>query len=85
MFNIVSLIPYAMLLNMSFLERLSCAVTGIREVQEIDRELVSGRQKDRSPIDWIEWQANRATPRVRMPARTTQMKIDELFAKVDRL
>ena len=64
---------------------LSCAVTGIREVQEIDRELVSGRQKDRSPIDWIEWQANRATPRVRMPARTTQMKIDELFAKVDRL
>lgn len=33
----------------------------------------------KTPVDWMEWQTNRATPRIRMPARTAEMKIDELL------
>ncbi len=33
----------------------------------------------KTPVDWMEWQSNRATPRIRMPARTAEMKIDELI------
>ncbi len=35
----------------------------------------------RTPIDWMEWQSNRATPRIRMPARTTETKIEELLSQ----
>ena len=26
----------------------------------------------KTPIDWMEWQANRAAPRIRMPARIAE-------------
>ena len=34
----------------------------------------------KTPIDWMEWQANRATPRIRMPAPTAEIKIEELLS-----
>ncbi len=34
----------------------------------------------KTPIDWMEWQANRATPRIRMPAPTAELKIEELLS-----
>ncbi len=33
----------------------------------------------KTPIDWMEWQANRAAPRIRMPARTAEAKAEELI------
>ena len=35
----------------------------------------------KTPVDWMEWQANRAAPRIRMPEQTVVMKIDELTAQ----
>lgn len=73
---------------------LSCSVSGERAGAVIDTGfalrdslnpdeayLAEKSFMSRSPVDWIEWQANRATPRIRMPAPTTQIKIEELIAK----
>jgi len=37
-------------------------------------------EKKRSPLEWMEWQANHLAPRILMPAATTKVKIEELFA-----
>ena len=44
-------------------------------------DIAENHFSNHNPIDWIEWQANRATPRIHMPAQPTQDKIEELFAQ----
>lgn len=39
----------------------------------------------KNPIDWVEWQANRVTPRIRMPAQSFSFKAEELMQKHIRL
>ncbi len=41
-------------------------------------------EKNRSPLDWMEWQANALAPRILMPAKQTRQKIDELIEKNKR-
>ena len=73
---------------------LSCSVSGERAGAALDEgielqgswnpddaAMAASRLDNKSPIDWIEWQANKATPRIRMPARTTTAKIEELYEK----
>ena len=73
---------------------LSCSLPSIKAGAQIDAGYELSKSLDideavigdaslsmRSPIDWIEWQANRFTPRIRMPASTTEQKIKELYAK----
>ena len=75
---------------------LSCSVTGERAGAAVDAQLASTALDSPSaaqiadstfhrwtPVDWIEWQANRVTPRIRMPALTTRQKIDELARSYD--
>jgi len=61
---------------------LSCCVTGIKSGEAMDSwfrdPLVKYGTREKSPIDWIEWQANRASPRIQMPAQTTKLKIEAL-------
>ena len=38
-------------------------------------------EKKRSPLDWMEWQANVLAPRIMMPAKNTRQKIEELIEK----
>lgn len=71
---------------------LSCSIPGIQNRMQIDNGVAFRDSPDidtavlgdamlsaKSPIDWIEWQADRATPRIRMPAATTEAKINELY------
>ena len=73
---------------------LSCSVSGERAGAALDEgialqgssnpddfAIVVPSLDEKSPIDWIEWQANKVTPRIRMPARTTTEKIEELYKK----
>lgn len=66
---------------------LSCSVAGIESGTEVDRwfqdPLVKYGVKEKSPIDWIEWQANRASPRIQMPAQTARIKIDTLRSQYE--
>ena len=39
----------------------------------------------KNPIDWVEWQANRVTPRIRMPAQSFSYKAEELLRKYNHL
>lgn len=39
----------------------------------------------KNPVDWVEWQANRVTPRIRMPAQSFSRKAGELMQKHIRL
>ncbi|MGE5417505.1 MAG: hypothetical protein ACM3UZ_12280 [Acidobacteriota bacterium] len=41
-------------------------------------------EKSRSPLDWMEWQANSLAPRIMMPAKQTRQKIEELIEKNKR-
>jgi hypothetical protein len=41
-------------------------------------------EKNRSPLDWMEWQANALAPRIMMPAKQTRQKIEELIEKNKR-
>lgn len=73
---------------------LSCSLPGMRAGTQIDSGYELSKSLDideavigdaslstKSPIDWIEWQANRVTPRIRMPASTTEQKIKELYTR----
>lgn len=73
---------------------LSCSLPGMQAGEQIDAGYALSRSLDideavigdtalsmKTPIDWIEWQANRVTPRIRMPASTANLKIEELSAK----
>jgi DNA-binding XRE family transcriptional regulator len=41
-------------------------------------------ENNRTPLDWMEWQANALAPRILMPERQTRTKIEELIAKNKR-
>ena len=41
-------------------------------------------EKNRTPLDWMEWQANALAPRILMPEKQTRVKIEELIAKNKR-
>lgn len=56
-----------------------CALSQSSNIDEIIVADVSLSAK--SPIDWIEWQADRVTPRIRMQAATTEQMIESLTAK----
>lgn len=73
---------------------LSCSTIGTQMGKAIDAAYTLSRSTDideavvadvslstKSPIDWIEWQADRVTPRIRMPESTTEQMIDRIGAK----
>lgn len=41
-------------------------------------------EKNRSPLDWMEWQANALAPRILMPEKQTRVKIEELIVKYQK-
>lgn len=41
-------------------------------------------EQKRSPLEWMEWQANHLAPRILMPAANTKVKLEELFAEMRR-
>lgn len=54
-----------------------------REARAISCQVREGAkpEKNRTPLDWMEWQANALAPRILMPEKQTRVKIDELIAK----
>ncbi len=74
----------------SDLRCLSSSVAGEQSGKLIDPSFWSGTSillaedygsSYRTPIHWAEWQADRAAPRIKMPARTTERKIEELISE----
>ncbi|MEB6113921.1 ImmA/IrrE family metallo-endopeptidase [Kurthia gibsonii] len=41
-------------------------------------------ERNRTPLDWMEWQANALAPRILMPEKQTRVKIEELIAKYQK-
>ena len=77
---------------------LSCNVRTQRESSTMDLSVVllnntnpgraaaaADRLSVKNPIDWVEWQANRVTPRIRMPAQSFSYKAEELLRKYNHL
>ena len=77
---------------------LSCNVRTQRESSAMDLSVVllnntnpgraaaaADRLSVKNPIDWVEWQANRVTPRIRMPAQSFSYKAEELLRKYSHL
>ncbi len=77
----------------SDLRCLSCTVVGQQigamidsDLEAVGTSIVEGLPLaancfyGKTPIDWMEWQANRATPRIRMTAPTAEIKIEELLS-----
>lgn len=77
---------------------LSCNVRTQRESSAMDLSVVllnntnpgraaaaADRLAVKNPIDWVEWQANRVTPRIRMPAQSFSYKAEELLRKFNHL
>ena len=73
---------------------LSCSADGERTEVQIEEgfDLSYNRNADdallddsspheRSPIEWIEWQANRVTPRIRMPEKPARAMIETLMER----
>ena len=71
---------------------LSCNLAGQSESTQVSIQLVQSRSFQpelasdaadalsiRSPLDWIEWQTNRVTPRIRMPRDTFLPKAQKLL------
>lgn len=42
-------------------------------------------ERNRTPLDWMEWHANSLAPRILMPAKQTKQKIEELIVKNKRV
>ena len=42
-------------------------------------------ERNRTPLDWMEWHANHLAPRILMPAKQTLQKIEELIEKNKRV
>lgn len=42
-------------------------------------------ERNRTPLDWMEWHANHLAPRILMPAKQTSQKIEELIEKNKRV
>ena len=57
-----------------------------REARAISCQVREGAQseKNRTPLDWMEWQANALAPRILMPEKQTRIKIEELIAKYQK-
>lgn len=57
-----------------------------REARAISCQVREGAQseKNRTPVDWMEWQANALAPRILMPEKQTRIKIEELIAKYQK-
>lgn len=57
-----------------------------REARAISCQVQEGTrpEKNRTPLDWMEWQANALAPRILMPEKQTRVKIEELIAKYQK-
>ena len=57
-----------------------------REARAISCQVIEGAkpEKNRTPLDWMEWQANALAPRILMPEKQTRVKIEELIAKYQK-
>ncbi|WP_246234885.1 DUF2800 domain-containing protein [Bacillus aquiflavi] len=57
-----------------------------REARAISCQVREGArpEKNRTPLDWMEWQANALAPRILMPEKQTRVKIEELIAKYQK-
>ncbi|MCM1232363.1 MAG: helix-turn-helix domain-containing protein [Ruminococcus flavefaciens] len=54
------------------------------EAKSIKCQVQEGRQEERkrTPLEWMEWQANSITPRILMPAAQTNAKMKELLPAI---
>jgi len=54
-----------------------------REARGISCQVIEGAkpESNRTPLDWMEWQANALAPRILMPKSTTKQKIEEFIIK----
>ena len=54
-----------------------------KEARSISCQVQEGTrpERNRTPLDWMEWQANVLAPRILMPAKQTRQKIEELINK----
>ena len=54
------------------------------ETSSIQCQVREGKKEERkrTPVEWMEWQANCLTPRILMPIAQTKAKIEELFSLV---
>ncbi|TQS71925.1 ImmA/IrrE family metallo-endopeptidase [Ornithinibacillus gellani] len=53
------------------------------EARGISCQVIEGAkpESNRTPLDWMEWQANALAPRILMPKSTTKQKIEEFIIK----
>jgi hypothetical protein len=58
-----------------------------KEARSISCQVQEGirPERNRTPLDWMEWHANSLAPRILMPAKQTWQKIEELIAKNKRV
>lgn len=58
-----------------------------KEARSISCQVQEGirPERNRTPLDWMEWHANSLAPRILMPAKQTRHKIEELIAKNKRV
>ena len=58
-----------------------------KEARSISCQVQEGirPEKNRTPLDWMEWQANALAPRILMPIRQARRKIEELIEKNKRI
>lgn len=58
-----------------------------KEAQSIRCQVQEGirPEKNRTPLDWMEWQANALAPRILMPLKQARQKIEELIEKNKRV
>lgn len=58
-----------------------------KEARSISCQVQEGirPERNRTPLDWMEWQANALAPRILMPIRQARQKIEELIEKNKRV
>jgi hypothetical protein len=58
-----------------------------KEARSISCQVQEGirPEKNRTPLDWMEWQANALAPRILMPIKQARQKIEELIEKNKRV
>ena len=58
-----------------------------KEARSISCQVQEGirPEKNRTPLDWMEWQANALAPRILMPLKQARQKIEELIEKNKRV
>ena len=57
-----------------------------KEMRSISCQVQEGKrpERERTPLDWMEWQANALAPRILMPVGPTRRKIEELIEQTKR-